>query len=75
MEQRITDLPHIMRGDIRRHAHRNTRGPIGQQIGKTGGQNLWLRFLSIIGIAKINRILINALQQSFAQIRSSRASV
>ena len=53
----------IMRWNGRCHPHRNTGGAIGQQIRKGRGQHHGLFFRAVIGFAKIDRALINILQQ------------
>ena len=52
-----------MRRNTGRHADGNARRPIGQQIGKSGGQHNRLFVFAIISGAKINRVAVNILQQ------------
>ena len=61
-----------MRRNTGRHADGNARRPIGQQIGKSGGQHNRLFIFAVISGAKINRVAVNILQQQTGNFGHAR---
>ena len=61
--QCLANLGHIMGRDIGCHPHRNTGGPIGEQIGESGRHNHGFIFRTVVSRAEINRILVKSFHQ------------
>ncbi len=62
----VDQLGGVVRRDGGRHAHGDARGAIGQQIGKAGRQHHRLMLLAIVGRAKIDRVLVDPVQQQLS---------
>ena len=75
MQGRRAKLVHIMRRNTGRHAHGNTRCAIGQEVRKGRRQHNRLGILTIISVAKINRVAIKVLQQQTGNLGHARLGV
>ena len=64
-----------MRRNRRRHADRDPRRAIGQQVRKSAGQNQRLFIRPVIRVTKINRALVDILQDQFGGPRQARFGV
>ena len=75
VQQRIAQFAHVVGRDAGRHADGDAAGTVGQQVGKTGRQELGLRLLAIVCDAEIHRVLVNALQQGLGDFGQAGLSV
>ena len=64
-----------MRRDVGRHADRDALRPVGQQVGEGRRQHRRLAALAVIGLAEIDRVLVDALQQRLGHRRQPRLGV
>ncbi len=62
-QRRIHDLAQIVRRDVRRHAHRDPAGPVGEQVGEQAGEDDRLFFLVVVGRHEIDRALVQPRHQ------------
>ena len=63
IQRRVAHLLHIMGRNARRHADRDAAGAVREQVREARGQNDRLLLLAIIGLAEIDRILVDAIEQ------------
>ena len=52
-----------MRRNAGRHADRDARRAVGEQVREGGGQHHRLLFLAVVGLAEIHRVLVDAVEQ------------
>ena len=71
----VDDLPQIVRRNIGRHAHRDARRPVHQQVGHARGKDLGLLLALVVIGAKIDGPLIDVLQQRGRNTRKARLGV
>ena len=69
VQKRVAKLLGVVRRNVRRHPHRDTNRTIRQQVRKCGRQYHRLVTRPIIGRAKRNRVLVDALQQRLRHVR------
>ena len=55
----IDSFAKVMGSHIGRHTNRNTLRPVNDQVGETGGEDLWFDFGAVIVRNKIDGILID----------------
>ena len=67
-EHAINDLAHIMRRDIRRHADRDTRGTIDQQLRELRRQHDWFLQGLIVVRHEVNGFLFDILQHELSYL-------
>ena len=69
------EFARIVRRDVGRHADRDALRPVGQQVGEGRRQHCRLAALPVIGLAEIDRVLVDALQQRLGHRRQPRLGV
>ena len=75
MQRRIAKLGGVMRRDIGRHAHRDARGTVGQEVGEGAGQHHRLPVGAVIGRAEVDRVLVDAVEQQPRHLGHARLGV
>ena len=75
IEGGIAQFGGIMGRDRGRHAHRNALRAIGQQVGEGGGQHHRLFFRTVIGLAEIDRILVQPFENETGDFGQPRFGV
>ena len=71
VEQGGGELADIVRRDVGRHADRDALRAIGQQVGEGRRQHFRLAALAVIGLAEIDGVLVDALQQRLGHGRQA----
>ena len=69
MQRGGADLARIVRRDGGRHADRDARGAVGEQVGEGARQHDGLVLLAVIGGAEIDRVLVDAGEHARARPR------
>ena len=64
-----------MRRDARCHADRDSGGAIGEKLREGSRQHHWLLVLSVIGLSKIDRVLVKPIEQQRRHRRQPRFRV
>ena len=59
----VDHFPHVVRRDVRRHAHRDARRPVDQQVGNFRRQHVWDSFSAVVVIDPIDRVFFEIRQQ------------
>ena len=62
-ERRVDHFRDVVAGDVRRHAHRDPAGPVGEQVGEQAGEDDRLFFLVVVGRHEIDRALVQPRHQ------------
>ena len=75
MQQRGADLAGVVRRDARRHADRDAGGAIGEQVGEARRQDDRLAVFAVIGLAEIDRVLIDAVEHRLRHRREAALGV
>ena len=75
VKQRVAQLFDIVRWDRGGHPNRDALGAIGQQIWKRGGQYDRFAVLAVVGVAKVDRIFVNATEQPLGDLGQARLGV
>ncbi len=75
VERGVADFLDIMRRNARRHTHSDARRTIGEQVREVGRQDNRLFFLAVIGLAEIDRVLVDAVEQRRRDRRKPRLGV
>ena len=75
MQRRVAQLGGIVRRDRCRHADGDALRAVGQQIGKRARQHDRLVLRAVIGRAKIDRVLVDAVDQQARDIGQARLGV
>ncbi len=75
MQQCRAQLARIVRRDAGRHADGDARGAIGQQVREAGGQDDRLAVLAVIGLAEIDRVLVDAVEHRLRHRRQPALGV
>ncbi len=63
IERRVAHLLQIMRRNARRHADRDAAGAVREQVREARGQDDRFLLLAVIGLAKVDRVLVDAIEQ------------
>ena len=71
----LDDLAQVVRRDIGRHAHRDTRGTIDQQIGEARWQDLGLVLRLVVIRREFDGFLVQVLQQAMGDARHAHLGV
>ena len=71
----VDDLTHIMRRNIRRHADRDARGAVDQQVGEVAGQGGGFLEAVVVVRGKIDRVLINIQQHLLGKAAHAALSI
>jgi hypothetical protein len=75
MQKRVADLDDVVRRDIGRHADGDAGRAVGEQIGEGGGEDDRLLALAVVGVAEIDRVLVEPAQQIDRDGREPRFGV
>jgi hypothetical protein len=75
VERRIAQLGRVMRRDCGGHADRNALGAVSEKIRKRAGQHHRLFLGAVIGRAKIDRVLVDPLDQKTGHFGEARLGV
>ena len=70
MQRGVAQFGGIVRRDRGRHADRDAGRAVGQQVREGAGQDDRLVVLAVIGVAEIDRVLVDALEQQASRPRS-----
>ena len=73
--QCVAQFAHVVGRDAGRHADGDANGAVGQQVGKTSRQELRLRLLTVVCVAEIHRVLVDAVQQGLGDVGQTRLGV
>ena len=68
VQQRDAQLIHVVRRDVGRHADRDARRAVGQQVRKGRRQDLGLLLLAVIGGLEVDGVFAQPLQQRLRHI-------
>ena len=75
VQRRLAQFGGIVRRDAGRHAHRDARRAVGEQVRERAGQDDRLAILLIVVGAEIDRVLADAVQQQRADLGHPRFGV
>ena len=67
VERGVADFAQVVGRNAGGHAHCNTLAPIHQQVRKLGRQDNWFFFGAIEVVRKINRVLVDTVDQAHGQ--------
>ena len=65
VQERVAHLGGVVRRDAGRHAHRDPGGAVRQKVGEVCGQDQRLALAAVVGLAEVDRVLVDAVQQRF----------
>ena len=68
-DRRVVEFGDIVRRDVGRHADRDPRRAIGEQIGEGAGEELGLLLFVIVGRLVVDRVLVEARHQIHRDLR------
>ena len=63
IQRRVAHLLQIVRRNARRHADRDAAGAVREQVRDARGEHDRLLLLAVIGLAEIDRVLVDAVEQ------------
>ena len=63
VQRRVAHLLQIMRRNARRHADRDAAGAVREQVRDARGEHDRLLLLAVIGLAEIDRVFVDAVEQ------------
>ena len=75
MQRGVAQLGGVVRRDRGGHAHRDARGAVGQQVREGTGQDDRLAFLAVVGLAEIDGVLVDAVEQKLGDGGEPRLGV
>ena len=75
VQRRVAELGGIVRRDVGRHADRDARGAVGEQIGEGAGQHHRLLVGAIVSRAEVDRVLVDAVEQQPRHLGHARLGV
>ena len=67
MKSGVADFAQVVGRNTGGHTHRNTLAAIHQQVRELGRQDNWFFFGAVEVVRKINRVLIDAVDQTHSQ--------
>ena len=71
----VDQLAGVVRRDAGRHTDGDAGGAIGQQVGEAGGEHDRLLFLAVVGLAQVDRVLVDAVEQKLRHIGEAALGV
>ena len=75
VQRRVAQFGGIVGRNVRRHADRDTRRSVRQQIGELTGEHDWFALFAIVGLAEIDGVLVEALEQQARNLGHPRFGV
>ena len=75
IERGVTELGGVVRRDRGRHADRDALRAIGEQVREGGGEHHRLLVLTVIGLAEIDRVLLDPVEQEARDLGHARFGV
>ena len=75
VEQRVAQLARVVRRDAGRHPDRDPRGAVGEQVGEAGRQDHRFPVLAVIGLAEVDGVLVDPVEQRPGDHRQPRLGV
>ena len=75
VDQGGAQFAHVVGWNVGRHAHRDARRPVGQQVGKAGRQHHRFVVFAVIGAAEIDGVLVDAFQKRPGDVGQPRLRV
>ena len=75
VEEGVAQLTRVVGRDARRHADGDARGAVGQEVGEARRQDDGLLPLPVIGVAEIDRVIVEAIEQGLGDGRQAGLGV
>ena len=73
--QRVTELARVVGRDAGGEADRDSRCPVGEQVGERRRQHHGLSITAVVGLAKVDGVLVEALEQRLRDLGEPRLGV
>jgi hypothetical protein len=74
-EARVDDLPQVVRRDVGRHADRDARRAVHQQVGEFGGQDQRLGLAAVVVGPEVDRFLVEIAEKLVGDLRHADLGV
>ena len=75
VERRVAEFGGVVRRDRGRHADRDALRAVGEQVREGGRQHDRLLVLAVVGVAEIDRVLVDAVEQQARDLGQPRLGV
>ena len=73
--ERVAELAGVVRRDAGGEAHGDSRRPVGEQVGEGRRQHHRLAVAAVVGLAEVDRVLVEAVEQRLRDLGEPRLGV